>query len=77
LVREGSERSAKVNADVQRIEDVWRNCRSCFAQTGPFLFGDFCTADAMYAPVVSRLRTYSVDIAADSQAYIDAVWAHP
>ena len=77
LVREGPERSAEVNADVQRIEDVWRNCRSRFAQAGPFLFGDFCTADAMYAPVVSRLRTYSVDVAADSQAYMEAVWAHP
>ena len=52
LVREGPERSAAVNVDVQCIEDVWRNCRSRFAQAGPFLFGDFCTADAMYAPVV-------------------------
>ena len=76
LVREGPERSAEVNADVQRIEDVWRNCRSRFAQAGPFLFGNFCTADDMYAAVVSRLRTYRVDIAADSQAYIGAVLAH-
>ena len=77
LVHEGPERNAAVNEDVQRNEDVWRNCRSRFKQAGPFLFDDFCTADAMYAPVSSRLRTCSVDVAADSQAYMDAVWAHP
>jgi len=55
LVSEGPERSAAVNEDVQRNEDVWRNCRRRFAQVGPFLFDDFCTADAMYAPVISRL----------------------
>ncbi len=77
LVREGPERSAAVNADVQRNEDVWRNCRSPFAQAGPVLFDDFCTAGPIYAPVISRLRTYSVEVAADSQAYMFAVWAHP
>jgi glutathione S-transferase len=45
---------------------------------GPYLYGSFFrTADAMYAPVVSRLRTYSIDVEADRQAYMDAVWAHP
>jgi len=43
----------------------------------PFLFGAFCTADTIFAPVVSRLRTYSVNVSADSQAYMDAVWTHP
>ncbi|MBC8452140.1 MAG: glutathione S-transferase family protein, partial [Rhodospirillaceae bacterium] len=77
LVRKGPTRSTDVDADVRRIEAIWRDSRSRFAQGGPFLFGEFCTADAMYAPAVSRLRTYSVDVAADSQAYMDAVWAHP
>jgi glutathione S-transferase len=77
LVREGPVRSADVDAEVRRIEAIWRDCRSRFGQGGAFLFGDFCTADAMYAPVVSRLRTYSVDVAADSQAYMEAVWAQP
>lgn len=77
LVREGPALSTEVQADIERIETVWRNCRDRFAEDGPFLFGAFCTADAMYAPVVSRLRTYSVDVAEDSRAYMDAVWSHP
>ena len=68
-----------VDADIMRISEIWNECRAKQADVGggPFLFGQFTIADAMYAPVVSRLRTYSVDIAADSQAYMDAVWAHP
>ena len=44
---------------------------------GPFLYGAFSAADAMYAPVVTRLHTYSIVVDAVSQAYIDAVLAHP
>ena len=48
---------------------VWRGRR--------FPFGSSCIADAMYAPVVSRLRTYSVPVDPESAAYMDAVWTHP
>lgn len=77
LERQGPARSADVEAEVQRITDIWRQCRRDFGQTGPYLFGAFTIADAMYAPVVSRLRTYGFDLDAESQSYIDAVWSHP
>ncbi|MDP9137232.1 MAG: glutathione S-transferase family protein [Pseudomonadota bacterium] len=57
----------------QRIEDFWRRTRAKFGQTGPFLFGNFTAADAMYAPVVTRFDTYGGNLAADTRAYCDAV----
>lgn len=64
-------------ANVARIEDIWNGSRARFAKDGPFLFGRFGAADAMYAPVVSRLHTYGVDVAAGTRAYMDAVMALP
>lgn len=70
-----------VVANVRRIETLWADCRARFGgaakQAGPFLFGAFCAADAMYAPVVSRLHTYAVDIAPPARAYMNAVMALP
>ena len=48
-------------ADVARIEAIWSDCRRRFGQGGPFLYGAFGAADAMYAPVVSRFHTYGVE----------------
>jgi len=65
-------------ADIARIEAIWRDTRAAFAAGGPFLFGaGFNAADAMFAPVVTRLLTYLPPIAADTRAYCDAVRAHP
>ena len=65
-------------ADIARIEAIWRDTRAAFAAGGPFLFGtEFNAADAMFAPVVTRLLTYLPPIAADTRAYCDAVCAHP
>ena len=65
-------------ADIARIEAIWRDTWAAFAAGGPFLFGaEFNAADAMLAPVVTRLLTYLPPIAADSRAYCDAVRAHP
>ncbi len=61
----------------RRIETLWRECRQMYGQGGPFLFGEFSAADAMYAPVVTRFDTYGGELAADSQAYVDAVLALP
>lgn len=77
LTREGPARSAEVDADVARIEAIWDHCRRQYGAGGPFLFGAFTIADAMYAPVVSRLRTYSVPVSPESEAYMNAVWSHP
>lgn len=64
-----------VAADVARIEAMW--CEALADGGGPFLFGAFSAADAFYAPVATRLRTYGVRIAPAAQAYIDRLYALP
>lgn len=65
-------------ADIARIEALWRATRATHGAGGPFLFGaGFNGADAMYAPVVARFLTFRPELAADTQAYVDAVRAHP
>ena len=54
--------SAALEADIARIAAIWRATRARFGQGGPFLFGAFTCADAMYAPVATRFRTYGVDL---------------
>lgn len=56
--------SGGVARDVTRIIEVWRLCRETYGADGPFLFGEFSAADAMFAPVTSRFRTYGVELAA-------------
>jgi glutathione S-transferase len=69
------ELSADALADVARIDAMWSECRLRYG--GPFLFGAFGAADAMYAPVVSRFYTYAVEVGERSRAYMDAVMALP
>ena len=57
----------------RRIEAIWRECRRKYGQGGPFLFGHFTAADAMYAPVVTRFDTYGGELEPDIRAYVDAV----
>lgn len=66
-----------VKANVARVETLWRDTRADFAGSGPFLFGDFTAADAMYAPVVTRFDTYQIPVARDTRAYMTAMLAHP
>ena len=66
-----------VAGQVARVQDSWRQTRAAWGQGGPYLFGArFCFADAMWAPMASRFRTYSVPLAPDARAYADAVLAH-
>lgn len=65
----------EVNADIQRIEDIWRECRKNFAKSGKFLFGKFGNADSMFAPVVTRFDTYDIKVAKDTRQYMDSVMA--
>jgi len=67
----------EAQANAARIDAMWTDCRKRFGQGGPFLFGRFGAADAMYAPVVSRFHTYAVEVGAVSRAYMDAVIALP
>ena len=63
--------------DVARIDAMWSEARARFGEGGPFLFGAFTAADAMYAPVAARLRTYSVPVSPHSAAYVEAIHALP
>jgi glutathione S-transferase len=65
------------NSDVARIEAIWTECRSRFAAGGPFLYGAFGAADAMYAPVVSRFHTYAVHVGAVARDYMRAIMVLP
>jgi glutathione S-transferase len=69
--------SADAARDVARVKDIWRDARAQHADEGEFLFGTFGIADAMYAPVVLRFLSYSVDLAPLERAYVDAVVALP
>jgi glutathione S-transferase len=71
------ELSADARAQVARIEESWSDCLARAGGGGPFLFGRFSIADAMYAPVASRFRTYGVKLGPAASAYADAVLALP
>jgi glutathione S-transferase len=71
------ELTAEVAADVRRIEEIWTDCRARFGAGGPFLFGRFGAADAMYAPVVSRFASYAIGVGAAAEAYMAAMMALP
>jgi glutathione S-transferase len=63
--------------DIARIESLWAECREKFGAAGPWLLGDYSVADAMYAPVVLRFRTYGGHFTAATQAYVATVLADP
>lgn len=76
FLAEGQKRppSGAVRRDIQRIDRIWTNQREQFKNSGDFLFGAFSIADAMYAPVASRFRTYGpVELSAHSAAYVETV----
>lgn len=66
---------SRAQADIERILVIWRECLSAYG--GPFLFGEIGMADAMYAPVVSRFRTYGVTLTGAAKEYADRVWNLP
>ena len=73
----GKGRTPESLADVARILSMWSDCRTRFGVGGPFLFGAFGAADAMYAPVVLRFRTYAVELPPPCRAYADAMLELP
>jgi glutathione S-transferase len=73
----GEGREPGVEEDIARITAIWEQCRTEFGAHGDLLFGDFTIADAFYAPVVSRFRTYGVSPGGIAGDYMDAVWALP
>jgi glutathione S-transferase len=74
----GREIGPEVQTDINRVMAIWRQCRNRFGvKNGDFLFGPFTIADAMYAPVVTRFRTYKFDLEREADAYCDAIMALP
>lgn len=69
--------TVEARKDVDRIGAIWRDCRSRYDAQGPFLFGTFSIADAMYAPVVTRFVSYGVDVGPIERAYMDAMLELP
>ena len=66
-----------VRSEIDRIMQLWAQARARFGGTGEFLFGDWCAADIMYAPVVTRFITYGVPVPPFAALYIKAVLSHP
>ncbi len=74
--------SDALEANIRRVVAIWMDTKRRFGQGGPLLFGDFTNADAMYAPVATRFRTYGLDLArfgddGTAAAYVDAIYALP
>lgn len=77
LAQNGVSPSDEAKLDIARVQQIWQDCRGRFGKKGDFLFGGFTLADAMYAPVATRLRSYSVALDPVSEAYVNAIYAWP
>ena len=64
-------------ADITRVQAIWLDCRARYGAAGPFLFGAFSAADAMFAPVVSRFETYAIETLKPVRDYMDKIMALP
>lgn len=68
---------ADVAAEIARVCAIWEQARARFGADGPYLFGRFSAADAMYAPVATRFRTYGVPLDPVASAYVETIHADP
>lgn len=68
---------AEAQADIERICALWQECRQRFGQDGPYLFGHASIADAFFAPVAARLRSYQVALPAEAEAYVNTIYQWP
>lgn len=69
--------SDDAKANISRIQDIWTDCRARYSGRGPYLFGAFTGADAMFAPVVHRFRTYDIAVTPPARGYMDAMLENP
>lgn len=60
----------EVDAGIRRIVEIWTRCRQQYGRSGPWLFGEFCIADAMYAPVAWRFNSYGVPLEGEAARYL-------
>ncbi|KFE44344.1 glutathione S-transferase family protein [Pseudomonas congelans] len=63
--------------DIDRIVELWAECRAAAAESGPFLFGKPSIADAFFAPVAIRLRSYRVELSEEALKYIETIYQWP
>lgn len=71
------ELTPEVKADVERLEAAWLSARKKWGRGGPFLYGKFCAADAMFAPIANRIHVYDIPVSRASRDYVDALLALP
>lgn len=69
--------SPELLTEIARVQNLWRECRQRAAGEGPWLFGHFSIADAMFAPIALRFVTYGTELDATARAYLDTVQTHP
>lgn len=67
----------EVKVDVERMLALWAECRAVATETGPYLFGRVSLADAFFAPIAVRLRTYQVKLPAEDEAYVETIYQWP
>lgn len=66
-----------VQADIDRVTEIWRECRAKYGKKSEFLFGDFTIADAMFAPVCLRFKTYGTGLDPVSRVYVETIASLP
>jgi glutathione S-transferase len=69
--------SVDARANIARVQEIWTESRERYGKSGPFLFGAFTAADAMFAPVVHRFRTYAIEVSPAVQGYMDSMMSFP
>jgi glutathione S-transferase len=69
--------SDDARANIARVQQIWSECRERYGKSGPFLFGAFGGADAMFAPVVHRFRTYAIEVTPIVADYMNTMMAQP
>jgi len=67
----------EVKVVIERMLALWAECRAVATEPGPYLFGRVSLADAFFAPIAVRLRTYQVKLPADDEAYVETVYQWP
>jgi glutathione S-transferase len=68
--------SDDAKANIARVQQIWSECRARYGGQGPYLFGAFTGADAMFAPVIHRFRTYAIEVTSPVRGYMDTMLAN-
>lgn len=66
-----------LQANIDRIETIWSEARQKYGRSGPYLYGEFSAADAMYAPIASRMDSYDLPVSSETRRYMTTILNHP